>query len=170
MDDTERRRREIQRTEKQEAAVREREKKSPYRNFAQLNRENIPHLDRACRDNPTAVRILLFILQHMDHYNALLCPYQVFEEYLGLSQATVARSLKYLKDKGFIAVEKKPGIGNKYILNDNLAWTSSGANLKNSRFPATVGLTAATEEDAERARHITFDRMAAASLCKNSDA
>ena len=54
MDDAKRRRRELERREKQEEALREREKKSPYRNFAQLNRENIPHLDRACRDNPTA--------------------------------------------------------------------------------------------------------------------
>ena len=152
MDDAKRRRRELER---------------PYRNFAQLNRENIPHLDRACRDNPTAVRILLFILQHMDHSNGLLCPYQVFEEYLGMSQATVARGLKYLKDKGFVVVEKKPGIGNKYTLNDSLAWTSSMSNLKNSGFPATVGLTAATREDAERARRVKFDRMAAASLGKD---
>ncbi len=151
--------------QEREAAMREREKKSPYRNFAQLNREKIPHLDRACRDNPTAVRILLFIMQHMDHCNALLCPYQVFEEYLELSQATVARGLRYLKDKGFISVEKKPGIGNTYILNDELAWTSSMAGRdKNSRFPAVVGLTAVTGEDEERARHIRFDHMAAASL------
>lgn len=167
MDDAKRRRRELERREKQEEALREREKKSPYRNFAQLNRENIPHLDRACRDNPTAVRILLFILQHMDHSNGLLCPYQVFEEYLGMSQATVARGLKYLKDKGFIVVEKKTGIGNKYTLNDSLAWTSSMSNLKNSSFPVTVGLTAATREDAERARRVKFDRMAAASLGKD---
>ncbi len=156
--------RENQRAEEREAAAREREKKSPYRNFAQLNREKIPHLDRACRDNPTAVRILLFIMQHMDHCNALLCPYRVFEKYLGLSQATVARSLRYLREKGFIFVEKKPGIGNTYLLNPELAWTSFGANLKNSRFPGEIGLTAATGEDEERARRIRFDHMAAASL------
>ncbi len=34
--------------QEREAAMREREKKGPYRNFAQLNREKIPHLDRAC--------------------------------------------------------------------------------------------------------------------------
>lgn len=165
MDNAGKNSRENRRKEKLEEAAREREKKSPYRNFAQLNRENIPHMDRACRDNPTAVRILLFIMQHMDYCNALLCPYRVFEEYLGLSQATVARGLRYLKDKGFIVVEKTPGIGNTYILNDELAWTSSMAKrAKNSRFPANQGLTAATEEDAERARNIRFDRMAAASL------
>ena len=151
--------------QEQEAARRKREKKSPYSDFAQLNREKIPHLDRACRDNPTAVRILLFIMQHMNHCNVLLCPYRVFEEYLGLSQATVARGLRYLREKGFISVEKKPGIGNTYILNDELAWTSSLANrLKNSRFPGKTGLTAVTGEDEERARRIRFDHMAAASL------
>ncbi len=170
MEKAERISREHQRAEEREAAAREREKKSPYRNFAQLNREKIPHLDRACRDNPTAVRILLFIMQHMDHCNALLCPYQVFKEYLGLSQATVARGLKYLKGKGFISVEKKPGIGNTYLLNPELAWTSFGANLKNSRFPGEIGLTAATEEDEDRARHIKFDHMSAASLREDGGA
>lgn len=100
--------------------------KSPYRDFAQLNREEIPHLDRACRDNPTAVRLLLFIMQHMDHSNTLLCPYQVFEEYLGLSQATVARGIRYLKDKGFIVVEKKSGAGNRYTLNPALPGPLTG--------------------------------------------
>ncbi len=156
--------------QEREAAIREREKKSPYRNFAQLNREKIPHLDRACRDNPTAVRILLFIMQHMDYCNALLCPYQVFVKYLGLSQATVARGLRYLREKGFISVEKKPGIGNTYLLNDELAWTSSMANRnKKSRFPGKIGLTAATGEDEERARRIRFDRMASASLREDGD-
>jgi len=165
MDSGEGRIQEIQRKEKQEAAAREREKKSPYSDFAQLNREKIPYLDRACRDNPTAVRILLFIMQHMDHCNALLCPYRVLEEYLGLSQATVARGLRYLREKGFISVEKKPGTGNTYILNDELAWTSSMAKrAKNSRFPANQGFADVTEEDKERARHIRFDHMAAASL------
>ncbi len=98
----------------------------------------------------------------MDHCNALLCPYQAFEEYLGLSQATVARDFRYLREKGFISVEKKPGIGNTYILNDELAWTGSTAGRdKNSRFPAVVGLTAATGEDGERTGHIRFGHLAA---------
>ncbi len=161
---------ENQRRENHEAAERERERKSPYRDFAQLNREEIPHLDRACRDNPTAVRLLLFIMQHMDHSNTLLCPYQVFEEYLGLSQATVARGIRYLKDKGFIVVEKKSGAGNRYTLNPCLAWTTYGSRLKESSFDPLVALSAATGEDLERARRIRREYMASASLRKDGGA
>ena len=166
----EKRQKVLQERERQEAALREREKKSPYRDFAQLNRKGIPHLDRACRDNPAAVRVLLFILQHMDRSNAFLCPYKVFEEYLDLSQATVARSLKYLKDKGFIAVERRPGVGNVYTLNPDLAWTSSMSNIRNSSFPMNVRLTAAPEADAGKSGRIRFSRMAAASLDKGDKA
>lgn len=161
----EKRQKVLHKKEQQEAALRKREKKSPYRDFAQLNRKSIPHLDQACKDHPSAVRVLLFILQHMDRSNALLCPYKVFEKYLGLSQATVARSLKYLKDKGFIAVERKPGIGNVYMLNPDLAWTSSMSNIRNSSFPMDVRLTA-LETNEGRSGRIRFSRMAAASLDK----
>ena len=43
----------------------------------------------------------------MDKYNAVICSYKVFQETLGMGQATVARCVKYLKDHGFLYVFTK---------------------------------------------------------------
>ena len=43
----------------------------------------------------------------MDKYNAVICSYKVFQETLGMGQATVARCVKYLKDHGFYMFTKQ---------------------------------------------------------------
>ena len=153
--------REIEEKAKLEEALKEAEKKSPFRNFAQLNREQLPHIVKACGECPGAMKVFFFIMQHMDKYNALACPYKVFQEQLDMSQATVARNIKYLKDKGFLAV-LKTGTNNVYVLNDNLTWTSKGGNLKYSRFPGGTPLSAAGEGEIKQAKKLKFERVTVA--------
>lgn len=133
----------------------EREKKSTYRDFAQLNRANISHIISACGANPQAVRVLLFILEHMDRYNALICSYRVFEEQLGISHATVARAVDYLKKTGFIAVYRS-GTSNVYIMNDDLAWTNAGDKHQYCKFPANVVLSASEQTTIKRDRQAKY--------------
>ena len=68
----------------------------------------------------------------MDKYNAVICSYKVFQETLGMGQATVARCVKYLKDHGFLYVYKT-GTSNVYVANKNLVWNSWGimSNIAN---------------------------------------
>ena len=127
-----------------EEMMMEEKKKSSCNDFAQLNRKNITHIISACAADKQAVRLLLFIIEHMDKFNALVCSYQVFQEQLGISQPTVARAIKYLKEHGFIAIYRS-GMSNVYVLNDDLAWTNHGDKHKYCKFPANIMLSASEQ-------------------------
>lgn len=135
---------ELDMIEKAQREAKERAKKSSYSDFAQLNRKNIAHIIAACAKDKQAVRLLLFIIEHMDKFNALVCSYQVFQEQLGISQPTVARAIRFLKDHGFIAIYRS-GMSNVYVLNDDLAWTNAGDKHQYCKFPANVMLSASEQ-------------------------
>lgn len=154
----EERAKQLQKIEEHENKQREREKKSRYKDFAQLNKQNVIHLIKAAQVNPTALAVLLFFIEHMDKMNAIICSYKVLQEQLDMSQATVARSVKYLKDTGFIHIYKS-GSANVYVINDNLVWTNTGDKVKYCQFPANVVLSASEQEEINKDRKLKFDRL-----------
>ena len=81
--------------------------KAHFSSFYQVNKDNSEYLRSCLKENPKALELLFFIFDHMDKYNAVVCSYKVFQEALGIGQATVARSVKYLKDNGFLYIYKK---------------------------------------------------------------
>lgn len=141
-----------------EQNLREQEKKSTYTDFAQLNRKNIAHIIAACNADKQAVRILLFIIEKMDKYNALICSYKVFEEQLEISKATITRAIKYLKEHGFISIYRS-GTSNVYVINDDLAWTNSGDKHKYCKFPANVILTASEQTELKRNQKAPYNHV-----------
>lgn len=152
----EERAKELDMIEQREREAREREKKSTYKNFAQLNRDNITHMIACAAENPQALRLLLFIMENMDKYNALVCSYTVFQERLEISQATVARAIKYLKEHGFIVILRS-GSSNVYVLNDNLAWANYGNMHKYCMFPANVILS--SSENPQKTKYVNTKIM-----------
>ena len=127
----EQRARDLEEQEREEQKI-EGRKKSPFSRFYQINKDNSDYLRSCLDENPKALKLLLFIFDHMDKYNAVICSYKVFQETLGMGQATVARCVKYLKDHGFLYVYKT-GTSNVYVANKNLVWNSWGimSNIAN---------------------------------------
>ncbi len=123
-------------------------KKSLYDDFIQLNNRRMECLMDLVDENPQAMKILLFIMQNMDGYNALVCSYVVLQERFGISHATVWRHIKYLKDHGYIYAFKT-GSANVYILSPELAWRSYGDNVKYCKFPANVILSYNEQKEKE---------------------
>lgn len=119
-------------------------KKSPYREFIQINRGEIGHLI-GLADHPQAFKLLLFIMENMDGYNSLACSYTVMEERFGISHATVWRNIKYLEEHGYIAIYKS-GSCNIYTLSPELAWQSWGANIKYCKFPSNVMISGSEQK------------------------
>jgi len=115
-------------------------KKSTYNTWVQYNLEYGNLLLDFGLKNPKAKAILEFLVINMDNYNAVMCSYQVLQERFNIAQATVARSIKVLKDNGYIAIFKS-GSSNVYAVNDNLYWKSWGSNKKFSKFPANIILS-----------------------------
>lgn len=123
-------------------------KDSPFSNFYQFNREYSKEMIWLATNHPKANGILLFLLDQMDSYNAVMCSYRVFQEALGMGQATVARSIKILKDTGFINIYKS-GTSNIYAINKNLAWSSWGTNHKYAKFEARIIIAESEQEKSE---------------------
>ena len=129
------------------------DRKSPYGDFIQLNNTRMGSLIDLVDKNPQAMKVLLFIMQNMDGYNALVCSYAVLEERFGISHATVWRHIKYLKEHGYIYAQKT-GSSNVYILSPELAWRSRGSNIKYCKFPANVILSYNEQEEKDSKKNI----------------
>lgn len=116
------------------------------RNFIQLYRTGIDSLTELATANSTAFKLMMFLMKNMDGTNALVVSNNALQEILQLSKATICRSVKYLKDSGYICV-LKTGTSNAYIVNPELAWTSYEYQKQYCKFSATVLLT--STENAE---------------------
>lgn len=136
--------------QKQEEEQQEAKKhKSPFSAFYQVNKKHSNDLMWLVKANVNAYRILLFLFDHMDKYNAVMCSYNVLEEALEISESTVKRAIKVLKDHGFIYIYKS-GTSNVYVTNPDLAWNSWGNNVKYCEFPANVIISASEQAEREK--------------------
>lgn len=124
----------------------QRAKHSPFKEFAQLNLKNTEYLISLNKQNPTALNILLFFMQHANGLNKIVCSQQVLMEYFSVSRSTVSRCIALLKEHGFIHIIKS-GTANIYILNKDLFWKSYGTNVQYCEFPAHVVLSKAEQRD-----------------------
>lgn len=121
-------------------------KKSPYSNFYQFNRDHSKEAIWLAGKHPRAYQILLFIMDQMDNYNALMCSYNVLCEALDMSRATVARAIKTLKEHNFIGIYKS-GTSNVYVVNKDLAWSSWGSNYQYAKFDAKIIIAESEQEE-----------------------
>lgn len=145
----EERQKELEEQEKREEEARKREKNSPFSNFYQFNREHSKDMIWLAGKYPKAHQILLFLLDQMDNYNAVVCSYQVIQEALEMGRTTASTSVKILKEKGFITVYKS-GTANVYAVNKNLAWGSWGTNYKYAKFDAKIIITESEQEEYQK--------------------
>lgn len=139
----------LARQEEAERKAAEDAKKSPYRQFLQVNQDNYKAEDWLMKKSPAAYRVLRFIAKNMDNYNALICSYTVFAETLGYSRQTIFSAIKLLKEKKFIDVVKS-GNTNVYLINKELYWHSYGTNYARAEFGAKIIISADEQEPAER--------------------
>lgn len=133
--------------DKKKALKEKEERNSPYIRWTQFNLAHTKEMMWLSLKYPKAQAILYFLVDQMDQYNAVMISYRVIKELLGISQVTVARSIKTLKDKGFITILKS-GTNNVYAINDSVYWKSWSNNKKYSRFPANVVISL-DEQDIE---------------------
>lgn len=135
--------------EERDRKAAEEAKKSPYRQFLQVNQDNYKAEDWLMKTSPAAYRVLRFITQNMDNFNALICSYTVFAETLGYSRQTVCNAVKLLKEKHFIDIAKT-GNTNVYLINKELYWHSYGTNYARAQFGAKIIVSADEQEANER--------------------
>lgn len=116
------------------------------KDFIQLYRDHVDDVARLARENGRAYDLFMLLIKHMDGTNALCVSYQALTELLDISDSTLKRSIKYLKDNGWVCVLKS-GTSNVYIVNPDVAWTSYSNQKQYCKFRANVLL--ASSENAE---------------------
>ena len=114
--------------------------------FVQLYRTHMPEIRWLMKKSGIASSILLFIMEHMDNKNALLCSYDVLEDYFEVSRTTIYRAVKLLQDEGFISVLKS-GTSNVYIVNPNVAWTSWSNQKEYAKFDGNILISKKENKD-----------------------
>ena len=146
--------RELEQQEQQQVHEREEEKKN--RNFVMLYRDHMPEIRWLTKKSGIATSILMFILEHMDYKNALVCSYKVFMEYFEVSSDTVRRSIRLLQENGFIDI-LKTGLSNVYVINPDIAWSSWNNQQKYCQFEGKVLVSKAENKDYSYRNQ--FDRL-----------
>ena len=136
---------------KAEEERQQREKRSPFGRWTQFNNEHTRELMWLALKHPKAHAILLFLVDQMDNYNAVMCSYQVIQEVLGIGRTTAHNSIKVLKENGFIAVLKS-GTSNVYAINDTVYWKAWGNRKQYSKFPANIILSVSEQEQSIQAQ------------------
>lgn len=143
---------ELQKKEKQEHFEQEQRKKSPYKDFIQLNNDYYKAEDWLIANNSLAYRILKFLMHHMDGYNAVMCSYKVLEEYFNKSTDTIRIAIKVLREKKYINIAKS-GTSNIYFINKELAWKSWGSNYKYAEFGAKIIVSESEQKSIKTKTH-----------------
>lgn len=107
------------------------------RNFVKVFRPFMDEIGELGSENPRALQLFMFFLKHMDGANALCVSRQCLSEILNMSEKTISRAVKHLKDKGWICVLKS-GTSNVYIINPDVSWTSYADQKSYCRFKTNV--------------------------------
>jgi hypothetical protein len=138
--------REVEIKEEKEIETNEEDKAKKNSNFVMMYRQHMPEIRWLMKKSGIASSILNFIIEHMDYKNALLCSYSVLEDYFTVSNSTVKRAIKLLKDNGFIDILKS-GTSNVYIVNNEIAWTSWDNQKKYCKFEGNILISATENKD-----------------------
>lgn len=144
----EERQRQLEEDKKREEDEQAREKKSPYKDFVQVNKEAYKLEDKLMSESPIAYRIFRFLVNNMDGYNAVVCSQTVLQEKFDIGRTTVFRAIKLLKEKKVIDIYKS-GTTNVYSINKNIVWNSWGSNFKYAKFSANILISESEQQEDE---------------------
>ena len=108
--------------------------------FVKLYRRFIQQIADLGAENPTALRVLLFLVKHMDGTNAIGVPQKLISDMLHVSRQTVNVAVKYLEEHGWVQIFKL-GKSNIYVINPDVVWTSYADQKVYCKFQGTLLLS-----------------------------
>lgn len=115
-------------------------------NFIQIYEDNVDLIIEIANENPTSVKIFLFLIKNMDDRNALVISQNALAEALNLHRNTIGNSVAYLKEKKALEILKS-GNTNIYAINSELAWKSDANSKRYAHFTAKVYISASEQEN-----------------------
>lgn len=113
--------------------------------FVQLYVDKLDLIIEMTSENPTAVKVFIWLLQHMDKRNALVVSQESLGEAMGLHRTTIFRCTNYLREKKAVDIVKS-GSTNIYAVNAQIAWKSDANGKRYALFDAAVYISAAEQD------------------------
>lgn len=110
------------------------------KDFVKLYRRFIQQISDLGLENAAAMRVLLFLIRHMDGTNAIGVSQKLIAEMVGYSRQTVSYAVTYLQQHGWIAIYKL-GKANIYVVNSSVVWTSYADQKAYCKFQGSVMLS-----------------------------
>ena len=115
-------------------------------NFVQFYKDSLDFVIEATKENPTALRVFFWLVQHMDTRNALVISQQALADTLDLGRTTIHMCTVYLKEKNALTVFKS-GNTNVYALNSQIVWQDSAEAKRYAHFDAKVYISEKEQEE-----------------------
>jgi len=115
-------------------------------NFVQFYKDSLDFVIEATKENPTALRVFFWLVQHMDTRNALVISQQALADTLNLGRTTIHMCTVYLKEKNALTVFKS-GNTNVYALNSQIVWQDSAEAKRYAHFDAKVYISEKEQEE-----------------------
>lgn len=117
-------------------------------NFVQLYLDNIDLMSKIIGENPTAAKVFMWLIKHMDKRNALVISQPALADGLNLSVRTIQYATAYLKKMNAVNVLKS-GNTNIYAVNAQIAWKSDARGKQYAWFDAKVYISEFEQEKDE---------------------
>ena len=114
-------------------------------NFIQFYNDKLPFVNSMIKEDATAVRLFLFLVEHMDKRNAIIISQQAISEALGLNRRTIIRCIKYLVEKKALTIFKS-GTSNIYAINSQIVWRSNADGKEYALFDARVYISKSEQD------------------------
>jgi hypothetical protein len=131
--------------EEQEEKQRELDKKN--NNFYMVFKsDGSPLVRTLIKEYPKAAELFLFLCEKADRTNAFIASGKALASFLEMSEPTVSRAIKTLKEKQLIDIFKT-GSTNVFVLNPEVVWSAWKTGKKSCMFGNAKVLLSAEEQD-----------------------
>lgn len=97
-------------------------------------------------DSPTAMKMFVWLITHMDKRNILVVSQATLAEAIKCSERTIRNATTELKERKVLTVIKV-GNANAYAVNADIAWKDTADNKKHAQFEAVVFVSSSEQSD-----------------------
>ena len=111
-----------------------------------LKKDSAEAIRELIKKSAVAADIFIFLSQHMNEKNAVVCPSKVLEDATGKSRVTISRAISKLKKEGYLCV-LKAGTTNVYILNHHVILYANQVRGRHYEFEGPILIS--TKENPE---------------------
>lgn len=105
--------------------------------FFQFYKHNFKLIRWMTKENPRALEIFLWLVEHMDGKNAIVISQPALAQALKIHRSTIHRSITFLRKHECIAILKS-GNTNIYAINADIVWQNTHENKKFALFDTKI--------------------------------